>query len=67
MNEETVKQLCAAAGLDVAEERLALIAPQLAAWVEDANELSRKLAAEEHRGVQPITVFRHPVGDGSEE
>ena len=67
MNEETVRQLCAAAGLDIAEDRVALIAPQLAAWVEAANELSRKLAVAEHRGVQPIIVFRHPAGEGSEE
>jgi hypothetical protein len=67
VDEETVKKLCTAADLDVGEERLELIAPPLAAWLEAANELSRKLASPEHRTVQPVTVFRHAPAEGSEE
>jgi hypothetical protein len=67
VDEQAVRKLCDAADLDVGDERLALIAPQLSAWVEAANELSRKLAAPEHRVVQPITVFRHPPTERSEE
>lgn len=67
MDEQTVRELCTAAELDVGEERLALIAPQLATWLDAANELNRKLAAPEHRGLQPITIFRHPPTEGSEE
>lgn len=67
MNEETVRELATAADLPVDDERLRLIARQLRAWLTAANELSRKLAADEHRELLPITVFRHPASEGREE
>ena len=67
MDEGTVRELAQAADLPLDEARLALVAPQLQTWVAAANELSRKLAAEEHRGLSPITVFRQPPVEGREE
>jgi hypothetical protein len=67
MDEQTVRELAQAADLALGEERLRLIGPQLDAWLTAANELSRKLEAEEHRAVLPITVFRHPTVEGREE
>jgi hypothetical protein len=61
MDEETVHQLASAADLRLADVRLALIAPQLEEWLTAANELSRALAAEEHRELTPITAFHHPT------
>ena len=67
MNEQTVKALCNAADLQLGEERLSLIAPQLSSWLEAANELSRKLAAAEHETVLPAVGFRHPAQEAREE
>jgi hypothetical protein len=67
MDERTVRGLARAADLPLGDERLALIAPQLGAWLAAANELSRKLAGEEHQDVVPVTVFRHPMAEGREE
>lgn len=67
MNEETVRELARAADLPLGPERPALIAPQLATWLEGANELSAKLSASEHWTLTPITAFRHPPAEGMEE
>ena len=67
MNEQTVRKLSEAADLPLAEERLAPVAQQLAVWLEAANELSRKLAAPEHRHLMPIAVFRHPAQEARDE
>ena len=67
MNEQEVKALGEAAELPLGDDRLALIAPQLTAWLEAANELNRAMAAPEHQTVLPITVFRHPPQEGREE
>jgi hypothetical protein len=67
MNEETVRELARAADLPLGPKRPALIALQLAVWLEAANELSRKLSAPEHSTLTPITVFRHPPTEGMEE
>ncbi len=67
MTEETVRELAHAADLPLGEERLALIASQLGEWLGAANELSRKLSAPEHWTILPITTFRHPGVEGSEE
>jgi hypothetical protein len=67
MDENTVHELARAADLPLSEERLALLAPQLGTWLAAANELSRKLAADEHRPLIPITVFGHPSAEGREE
>jgi hypothetical protein len=66
MDEATVKALAAAADLPLEEGRAALIAPLLGTWLEDANELSRKLQAAERQTVMPITTFSHPP-EGSDE
>jgi hypothetical protein len=67
VNEQEVKALSEAADLPLGEERLEVIAPQLTAWLEAANDLNRALAAPEHQTVMPITVFRHPPQEGREE
>jgi hypothetical protein len=67
MNEETVREIARAADLPLGPERPALIAPQLATWLDAANELSRKMSAPEHLTLTPITVFRHPVTERGEE
>jgi hypothetical protein len=59
-DDETVRRLASAADLPLEEGRASLIAPQLGAWIDAANELSRKMAAAEHAAVQPIMTFRHP-------
>jgi hypothetical protein len=67
MNEQESKALAKAADLPLGDDRLGLIAPQLTAWLEAANELNRAMAAPEHHTVLPITVFRHPPQEGREE
>lgn len=67
MDEGTVRELARAADLPLDDGRLALVAPQLATWLSAANDLSRKLDAEEHGGLVPITVFRHPPVEGQEQ
>lgn len=54
---ESIDRLCALADLPLpAERRAALVAP-LAGLVAAANELSRKMAEGNRRGVLPITRF----------
>jgi hypothetical protein len=67
VDESTVRELARVAGLPLDDERLALVAPQLGVWLDAANELSRKVAAEEHRALLPATVFRQPAAEGREE
>jgi len=67
MDKDTVRELARAAGLPLADERAALLAPQLGAWLSAANELSAKLSGDEHRDLLPITTFRHPGAEGREE
>jgi hypothetical protein len=67
VTEQSVRSLAAAAGLPLGPEREALVAPQLAVWLDAANELSRTLSAAEHSTVTPITVFTHPEAPGVEE
>ncbi len=45
IDEDGVRWLAAAAGLPLREERLALIAGLLNAWLPPANELSRTMSA----------------------
>jgi hypothetical protein len=67
VTEQSVRALAAAAGLPVGAEREALVAPQLAAWLTAANELSRTMSAAEHWTVTPVTAFTHPEALGGEE
>jgi Asp-tRNA(Asn)/Glu-tRNA(Gln) amidotransferase C subunit len=66
MDEETVRRLARAADLELPAERLPLVARQLGAWLDAANELNAKLAEEDHVTVVPITTFRHPGAEGKE-
>jgi hypothetical protein len=67
MDERRVRELASAAELPLDEDRLARIAPQLEVWLTAANELSRKLARDEHQELVPITVFRQPPVEGGQE
>lgn len=64
---QTTRALAAAASLPLDAEREALVAPQLAAWLTAADELSRKMSAPEHWTVVPATTFTHPEAPGGEE
>ena len=66
LDEATVRALARAADLPLPAEREALVAEQLGGWLSAANELNRKMAAEEHIAVTPITVFAHPTREGDE-
>ena len=55
-----VRALASCAELPLAPGREELIAETLDAWVAEANELSRKMSAAEHRELVPATVFTHP-------
>lgn len=58
---ETVRALAQLAALPLPPERAESLAPQLAAWLTAANELSWKMSAAEHSAVLPATVFTQPV------
>lgn len=49
------------AELPLAPDRESIVTPILEAWVKDANELSRKMSADDHATLVPATVFVHPV------
>lgn len=66
LDEDGVRWLAAAADLPLQQERLALIAELLNAWLPPANELSRAMSALELRDQMPITVFAHPFTDPTE-
>ncbi len=66
LDEAAVRALARAADLPLPSDREALVAGQLGAWLTAANELNRKMAAEEHWAVIPITVFTHPAREGDE-
>jgi hypothetical protein len=66
MDEDTVRALADAADLELPAERVQLVARQLGVWLAAANELSAKLAAEEHLTVLPIATFTHPGTAGVE-
>lgn len=67
MNEQHIRALAEAAELPLSEDRLALVAPLLSTWLDDANELSSSMAAPDRHDLVPITVFRHPTLEGREE
>lgn len=57
---DEVRTLAATADLPLEETRLASVAELLSAWLPAANELSRKMSAEEYLELTPITVLVHP-------
>ncbi len=52
------------ADLKLQPERRSLVAGLLSAWVPAANELNRKMAQPQYRGLTPNVRFAHP---GAEE
>ena len=67
LDEAAVRALADAADLPLPAGREALVAEQLSTWLTAANELNRKMAAPEHLGVAPITVFTHPTAREGED
>ena len=67
LDEAAVRALAHAADLPLPADRAALVAEQLSTWLTAANELNRKMAAPEHLGVTPITVFTHPTAAEGED
>jgi hypothetical protein len=63
---EAVRALAAYAGLPLAPGREAAVAPVLRAWLADANALSRKMSAPDHRTLTPVTIFSHPSAEDGE-
>jgi hypothetical protein len=68
INEDAVRALAAIAGVPMHEGEAAAVVEVLAAWLPDANELSRKMRRPEYLTVTPATVFgHHPLVDTGEE
>jgi hypothetical protein len=55
-----VRTLARSAGLDLADGRAELLAPQLSVWLTAAGELNALMSRPEHQTVVPATVFTHP-------
>ena len=66
LGEDGVRALARAADLPLPEGRLPAVTQLLQAWLPAAVELSRIMAAPEHRDTMPITVFAHPHADPTE-
>ncbi|MBU1360352.1 MAG: hypothetical protein KKC79_19320 [Gammaproteobacteria bacterium] len=57
-----VAALARVADLPLTPARAAAVEAVLSVWWRDANELSRKMSAERHRALMPVTVFTPPHG-----
>lgn len=55
-----VRALAEYAELPLAPGREEVITPTLAAWIKDANELSRKMSSAKYWELAPATIFSHP-------
>ena len=64
ITDATVRTLAEVAGLPLAADRRAALAPQLEVWVNLANELSRTMSSPSHSPLPPVTVFSHGAGRG---
>lgn len=62
-----VRELARYADLPLAPGREDIILPTLAAWIEDANALSRKMSAALYQDLVPATVFTCPSHDDAEQ
>lgn len=62
-----VRELARYADLPLAPGREDQITPILAAWLEDANALSRKMSAPQYQDLVPATVFTHPSHEEGEQ
>lgn len=65
-SEARARALSRYADLPLASGREAALAAILDAWIPDANALSRKMSAPEHRDLVPATMFAHPGLDDGE-
>jgi Asp-tRNA(Asn)/Glu-tRNA(Gln) amidotransferase C subunit len=63
IDEESIQQVERLAALPLSPERRALLAPQLKALVDAANELSRKMAEPAFSGLSPQVRFGGPGGE----
>ena len=59
---ETIRILARAADLPLSDDHARTVTRPLLAWIESANELSRKMSAPEHLERMPATAFTHPEG-----
>lgn len=59
INETTIEQAEKVADLPLTSQERTLILPTYRAWVEAANELSRKMAAPEYQSLTPSITFMH--------
>lgn len=62
-----VRELALYADLPLAPGREHAITPILAAWIDDANALSRKMSAAQYQDLVPATVFTHPSHDDADQ
>ena len=67
IDQDSVRALARVAGISLREGEAAAVTGVLAAWMPDANELSRKMSRLEHWTVTPATTFTHPLADTGEE
>jgi len=67
LSPEQVRELARLADLPLAPGRADVITPTLAAWIDDANALSRKMSAAQHQDLVPATVFTHPLANDAEQ
>lgn len=54
-----IEVLAGLAALPLPDGRAQVIREPLAAWVRDANELSRKMSQKEYLDLMPATIFHH--------
>ena len=59
VNESIVRTISDVAALPLEKDREKVIAPALAQWIRDANELSKKMSGATFQEIIPITVFKH--------
>jgi len=67
LSPEQVRELAHLADLHLARGREDVIMPTLAAWIDDANALSRKMSAAQHQELVPATVFTHAPANEAEQ
>jgi hypothetical protein len=67
LSQEQVRELARLADLPLAPGREDVITSTLAAWIDDANALSRKMSAAQHQDLVPATVFTHAPANEAEQ
>lgn len=60
LKEGDIHTLAQAAGLNLEAGRESVVHPVLSAWLNDAQELNRKMSQRKHWTIMPLTVFVHP-------